>query len=105
MYFLKLMLGVSTCLVTILVGAEYWGVATILPMVVTLTIIISLLYLGSALLHTTRDDEMTKKTKGFTFENFVIFSYIYIYRIQIVQKITQLSCNGRFNQSPLFLIH
>jgi hypothetical protein len=60
-----LMLGVSTCLVTVLVGAEYCGVATILPMVVTLRINISLLYLGSTLLHTTIDNEMTKKKKGF----------------------------------------
>ncbi len=33
-----LKLGVSTCLVTVLVGVEYCGVATILPMVVTLRI-------------------------------------------------------------------
>jgi hypothetical protein len=46
-------------------GAEYCGVATILPMVVTLKINISLLYLGSTLLHTTRDNEMTKKKRGF----------------------------------------
>jgi len=59
------MLGVSTCLVTVLVGAEYCGVATILPMVVTLRINISLLYLGSTLLHTTIDNEMTQKKKGF----------------------------------------
>jgi len=28
-----------------------------------------------------------------------------IYRIQILQNIVQLSSNGRFNESPLFLIH
>jgi len=60
-----------------LVGAEYCGVATTLPIIVSLKINISLLYLGSTLLHTTKDDEMTKKTKGFTFESFLIFKYIH----------------------------
>jgi len=96
------MLGVSTCLVTVLVGAEYCGVATILPMVVTLRINISLFYLGSTLLHTIRDNEMTKK-KGVLHLKNLLFSNIY--RIQIVQNIVQLSSKGGFNQPPLFLIH
>jgi len=54
------------------------------------------------LLCTTNDNEMTKKKKGFTFENFVISD---MYRIQIVQNTAQLSSKGRFNQPPLFLIH
>jgi hypothetical protein len=41
-----------------------------------LKIVISSLYLGFALLHTTKDNDMTKKKKGFIFENFVIFRYI-----------------------------
>jgi hypothetical protein len=52
------------------------------------------------LLRITSDNEMTPKKKGFTFENFVIFGYIY--RIQIVQHIAQLSSKGRFYWSPLF---
>jgi hypothetical protein len=39
--------------------------------------------LGFTLLRTTNDDEVTpRKKKGFTFENFFIFKYVY--RIQIV---------------------
>jgi hypothetical protein len=56
--------------------------------------------LGSMLLCITSDDEMTKK-KGFTFANFVIFKYIY--RIQIVQNVVQLSSKGRFKSTtPIF---
>jgi hypothetical protein len=57
--------------------------------------------LGFALLCTS-DDEMTKKKKGLHMKT-LLFSDIY--RIQIIQKITQLLSKGRFNQSPLFLIH
>jgi hypothetical protein len=96
------MLGISTCLVTILVGAEYCGVATILPMVMTRRIIISSLYLGFVLLHTTKDHEMTKKQKGLHLKT-LLFSDLY--RVQIVQKTTQLSSKGTFNHPPLFLIH
>jgi len=55
-------------------------------------------YLGSVLLHIISDDEMTKKKKGFTFEDFVIFRYIYdpnCTKYPIIIK-------GRFNQPPLF---
>jgi uncharacterized membrane protein len=99
------MLGISTCLVTILVGAEYCGVATILPMVMTQRVIISSLYLGFVLLHTTKNHEMTKKKQKQKCLHLKTLLFSDLYRIQIVQKTTQLSSKGRFNQPPLFLIH
>ncbi len=59
-----------------------------------------LINLGSALLHTTNDNEMTKKKTGLHLKTLL---FLNIYRIQIVQNTTQLSSKGRFNQPPLFL--
>jgi hypothetical protein len=47
------------------------------------------IYLGSTLLHTTSNDEMTKKKKKDLHLKTLLF--LHIYRIQIVQKIAQLS--------------
>jgi hypothetical protein len=54
------------------------------------------IYLGSMLLHTTSNDEMTKKKKkkGLHLKT-LLFSDIY--RIQIVYKTDWLSSKGRFN--------
>jgi hypothetical protein len=57
------------------------------------------LNLGYTLLHSTSDGEMKKKIH--LKKN--LFSYIY--KIQIVQNIAQLSSKGSFNHPPLFLIH
>ncbi len=48
------------------------------------------------------DDEMKKEKKGLHLKT-LLFSYMY--RIQIVQNIAQLSSKGRFNQPLMFLIH
>jgi hypothetical protein len=56
--------------------------------------------LGSELLHITSDNEMTKINKCLHLKKKTD-----IYRIQIAQNTAQLSSKGRFNQSPLFLIH
>jgi len=37
---------------------------------------LTIMHLDSALLHITNNNEIAKKIKGFTFENFVIFRYI-----------------------------
>jgi hypothetical protein len=58
--------------------------------------------LGSMLLSITSDNKMTKKNKGAHLKTLL---FLDIYRIQILQNITQLSSKGRFNQSSLFLIH
>jgi len=55
--------------------------------------------LGSALLHTTSDDEMKKKKKKGLHLKTLLFQYIYI--IQIVQNIAQLSSKGRFDLATL----
>jgi hypothetical protein len=49
-------------------------------------------------LHTTNDDEMTKK-KDLDLKTLL---FLNTYRIQIVQNIAQLSSKREFNQPPLF---
>jgi hypothetical protein len=56
----------------------------------------AIINLGFTLLCTTSDDEMTKKKKGLHLKN-LLFSCIYIYKIQIVQNTAQLSSKGTFN--------
>jgi hypothetical protein len=50
-------------------------------------------HLGSALSHTINDDEIRKKKKNLHLKTLlfsILYIYIYICRIQIVQKIVQL---------------